>query len=617
MLVTDFQNRSNEPLFDDTVSEALGHSLQESRYVNLVPRSQAVDAARRAGRTDVTRLDADFGRQICLRENCRVLLAGEIDNANPGYVIRVRIIDAARGVPVLADVAPLRSPSDLYNTIDALSKRLRNRLGESLAQVEKQSTPLARVTTPSIEALQRYSAALKRNSAGDTEGFLRLAKSAIELDPDFAMAHRDLALTYEQLGNKKEYRAQLALARRGINRVSERERYLILAADYSAQSLDEKSLEQYRLLTELYPDDLEGYQGLAVESRWVGRAQDAIAAEKRILRTNPHSAFDHRRLILWLDHVGNFDEALTDYSSARSQGVTAPYLHWGAGLAHLGSDEVDEARREFALLAQEGDDYEKGLASLYSARVLMYEGRLHEATEALRQSLLLDEKLHSATWAPVKRYLLSQVLLARGENAQARNEVRKLAAAVAHGDSEELRRTGLQAVALGELATARQLLRQLDALNEGQDSGYTHSCYHNLKGAVELAEGKMDAAEESQRRAQLFYPSFNAYYAAGEVYAAKQQWTKAVPEFRHYLESKGEVIGEDSPSDWVLGNLRLARILAKSGDAKQSVEYYDRFLHLWKSADPDLAILRDARTERAHLAQTISSSSHGGPPSTQ
>jgi tetratricopeptide (TPR) repeat protein len=134
---------------------------------------------------------------------------------------------------------------------------------------------------------------------------------------------------------------------------------------------------------------------------------------------------------------------------------------------------------------------------------------------------------------------------------------------------------------------------------------------------VELAEGKMDAAEESQRRAQLFYPSFNAYYAAGEVYAAKQQWTKAVPEFRHYLESKGEVIGEDSPSDWVLGNLRLARILAKSGDAKQSVEYYDRFLHLWKSADPDLAILRDARTERAHLAQTISSISHGGPPSTQ
>jgi len=616
ILVTDFENRSSEPLFDDTVSEALGHSLQESRYVTLMPRSQAVDAARRAGRTDVTHLDADFGRQICLRENCRVLLAGEIDNAGPGYIIRVRIIDAARSTPVLADVATLHSPSELYSSIDVLSKRLRNRLGESLAQVEKQSTPLARVTTPSIEALERYSAALKRDSAGDTEGFLRLAKSAIDIDPDFALAHLKLALTYEQLGNEKEYRSQLALARRGIGRVSERERYLITATDFSARGLEEKALEQYRLLTELYPDDIEGYQGLAANSVWAGRPQDSIAAERHILRLDPHSALDYNRLIRWLDHVSNFNEALVAYSSAKSNGVTAPVLHWGAGVAHLGLDDLPAAREEFALLAQQGSDYEKGLASLYSARVLMYEGRLREATEVLQQSLLLDEKLHSDTWTPVKRYLLGQVLLARGKSAEARVELKKLATTVDRTHSEELRRTGLQALAQGELALARQLLTPLTALNESEDTGYTHSCYFNLKGAVELAEGKKDAAEQSQRRAQVFYPSFNAYYTAGEVYAAKEDWTKAVPAFQRYLEFKGEVIGDDSPSDWVLGNLRLARILSKSGDVKQSLQYYDRFLHLWGNADSDLAVLRDARTERARVQMISPVSSHGDPPST-
>ena len=156
----------------------------------------------------------------------------------------------------------------------------------------------------------------------------------------------------------------------------------------------------------------------------------------------------------------------------------------------------------------------------------------------------------------------------------------------------------------------------LTALNESEDTGYTHSCYFNLKGAVELAEGKKDAAEQSQRRAQVFYPSFNAYYTAGEVYAAKEDWTKAVPAFQRYLEFKGEVIGDDSPSDWVLGNLRLARILSKSGDVKQSLQYYDRFLHLWGNADSDLAVLRDAHTERARVQMISPVSSHGDPPST-
>jgi tetratricopeptide (TPR) repeat protein len=368
----------------------------------------------------------------------------------------------------------------------------------------------------------------------------------------------------------------------------------------------------------VYPDDIEGYQGLAANSVWAGRPQDAVAAERHILKLDPHSALDYNRLIRWLDHASNFEEALTAFSSAKSNGVTAPVLHWGAGLAHLGLDDVPAARAEFGLLAQQGDDYEKGLASLYSARVLMYEGRLREATEALQQSLLLDEKLHSDTWTPVKRYLLSQVLLARGKSAEARAELKKLATTVDRTRSEELRRTGLQAVTQGDLPLARQLLTPLAALNETEDTGYTHSCYFNLKGAVELAEGKKEGAEESQRRAQVFYPSFNAHYAAGEVYTAKQEWDKAIPQFQRYLEFKGEVIGEDSPSDWVLANLRLARILAKSGDAKQSLQYYDRFLQLWKNADSDLPILHDARTERDHLAQTISAiSSDGGSPSTK
>jgi eukaryotic-like serine/threonine-protein kinase len=616
MLVADFENRSGQPLFDDTVSESLGHSLQQSRFVHVVPRAQAVEAARRTGRSHVTRVDAELGRQICERENYRVLLVGEIGNAGAKYEINVKVVDPWQGVPVFSESASLRSPNELYSTVDGLAKRLRIHLGESLAQIEKQSTPLAQVTTPSLEALQRYSRAVERYAGGDIEGFLPLAKSAVEIDPDFAMAHLYLARAYEQLGNRKESRAELAQARRGLNRVTEREHYLILAEDYAAQGLDEKAVEQYHLLTALYPDDVEGYRGLAGESIWVGRPEEAIEVEKHILQLDPHSGIDHEHLILWLDRVNKFSYALAAYSAARARGVNTPTLHWGAGLAHLGQDDPAGARREFSALGQEGGDYEKNLASLLSARVLMYEGHLREAIDALRGGLVLDEKLHSETWMPVRHYLLGRVLQAREQTVEARAEARRMAAVATHPEPEveELRRAGLLAVDLGDLSTARQLLAQLAKLQVSQDTGYTHSCYYNLKGALELAQGGAAAAAESQQRATVFFPSFEAYLSLGDAYAAQHEWAKATQAYQRYLDFKGEVAADDSPSDWVLGNLRIARVLARSGDLQRSLEYYDQFLRLWANADPDLPALRQARAERRAQTTAISSKSSQGPP---
>jgi eukaryotic-like serine/threonine-protein kinase len=609
MLVTDFENHSAEPLFDETVGESLAHSLQQSRYVNIVPRTDAVAAARLTGRQDVSHIDTGLGREICQRENYRVLLTGNVEKAGVGYEIYVKALDPKQGSTVFADKEPLRSPSELYSAMDNLAKRLRRHLGESMAQIEQRSVPLAQVTTPSLEALKRYSAALKKYSAGDMDGFFPLANSAVALDPDFAMAHLYLARAYYQLGRTTEFREHMAFARKGIEHVSERERFVILAQDFAAHSLDEKSVEQYRLLTELYPDDVEGLQGFAEESTLVGRRQDAIDAEKHALQINPHSAMDYNRLVLWLDDAGQFPDALRVYSSAVSNSVKAAELHWGAGMAYLGEDNPDKAREQFQLLAQEGGDYEKGLAALSSARVLIYQGRLREATDALRSGLLLAEKQHSDSWIPVYRYLLADVLLLRGQTVELRAESQRLSAAVPQNETadEESRRAGLIAVDTGDLPAAQSLLTRLQKLNDAQDAGYTHACYYNLKGAVELAQGKLADAEESQRRAAVYFPLFSAYEKLGDTLAAQHRWSDAVKAHRHYLDFKGEIIRHDSPADWVVGNVRLARVLADSGDKKESLKYYDDFLRSWANADSDLPILQQARAERTNALQTISS----------
>jgi eukaryotic-like serine/threonine-protein kinase len=609
MLVADFENHSGEPLFDETVGELLGHELQQSRYLNIVPRTEAVAAARLAGRQNVDRIDVALGEEICQRENYRVVLTGDVVKAGSGYEIYVKVMDPKQDSALFADKEALRSTSELYAAVDMLAKRLRSHLGESMAQIDQRSVPLAQVTTPSLEALKRYSAAMKKYSAGDIDGFLPLAKSAVEIDPGFAMAHLYLARAYYQLGNVNEFRGHMKLARSEINHVSERERFVILAVDYSANSLEEKSLEQYRLLTELYPDDIEGLQGLAEESALMGKWADAIAAEKHLLQMNPHSGVDYNRLILWLNDTSQFPAAIETYSSAQTNGVKAAELHWGTGLAYLGEENPEKAREQFQMLSLEGGDYEKGLAAISLARVLIYQGRLKEATDALHTGIVLAEKQHSDMWIPVYRYLLASVLLLRGKTTEARAESQRLSATAPQRETEveELRRAGMVALDVGDIAGAQAGLGALAKLNETQDSAYTHSCYYNLKGAIELAIHKPEDAEESQRRAAVYLPFFSAYEGLANALEAQHKWKEAAQAYQHLLDFKGEVISDDSPAYWVVANLRLARVLAQGGEQKEALRYYDEFLRLWANADSDLPVLLQARDERARTRQGISS----------
>jgi len=273
----------------------------------------------------------------------------------------------------------------------------------------------------------------------------------------------------------------------------------------------------------------------------------------------------------------------------------------------LGQGDTQAARQEFELLRKEGDPNENNLARLCLARVLMYEGHLRDATESLRAGLVLSEKLHSETWIPVQRYLLAQVLLARGKVTEARAELRQQSAPSTDPIQEhELRRSGLMAVQLGNLNTARQRLKRLAELSAQRDSGYTRSCYYNLKGAVDLAAGDVESSIESQQRAAVFFPSYEIPSALGNAFAAGKEWDSAAEAYQHYLEFKGEIFDDDSPSEWVLAHLALARVLARAGEANRALHFYDEFLRLWAHADPALRALQDAHVERAQLAATIS-----------
>jgi eukaryotic-like serine/threonine-protein kinase len=613
ILLADFENHTDQKIFDGTVTQAVRESLAQSRYMHLVPRSQVIEAEQRMGRSEIAAVDPSLGREICQRENFRVLLAGQIIASGPRYRITAQVVDPWRGDTMLVEEASFKSPSDLYPAVDELTQRLRRHLGESLKQVQENAQPLQRVTTTSLEALQIYSRAMERYAAGDMKGFLPLAKGAIELDPDFAMAHFYLGSAYDTLGDNDHGDEQLALARRNLDRVTERERYLILGAGYDHQGIYEKGAEQYQLVTELYPEDVEAYQWLANSSVWAGHVEEALTATQRAVQLDPHGAVNYDRLILLLVQVNKFSAALAVYETAGKQGVKSPLLHWGTGLAYLGEDKVEAARGEFEKLREEGGEYQANLASLYLARVLMYQGHLHEAADALRSGLILDEKLHSGGWMTVRRYLLAETLWTEGKKASAQEEARLLersALKETRPESwfkrpEEMRRAGALAIELGDISAGRKILAQMEKLPLLKESVFTQSCYYNLKGVIESAAGQTDSAIESQRRASVFFPSYEAYRALGDEYASRRDWQNAAQAYQRYLGFKGELLRDDSPSDWVLAHFSLARAFAHTGDFVDSLKQYDEFLRLWGNADPDLLPLREARGERAQLNATV------------
>jgi eukaryotic-like serine/threonine-protein kinase len=407
------------------------------------------------------------------------------------------------------------------------------------------------------------------------------------------------------MGNDQASRENLAAAMQNLNHVTERERHLILAENYEEQESYEKAADEFRLLTEIYPDDMEGFRGLGEMSIWTGRAEEAVPAEEHALELAPHSAVDHLRLILYLDRLNRFDEALAAYNKARANGVQSPLLRWGTGLAYLGKGDTKSAQSEFELLRKDGGQDGESLASLYQARVLMYQGRLHDAADELRRGLLLDEKMNNESFMPVRQYLLAEILLERGQTAEARTIKDQMAReALASQESEDLRRAGVIAIQVDDLASASKLLSNLSDVSTHHESQYTKSCYYNLDGALDLAEKRVDAAGESQRKATVFFPRYEAYLGLGDALGVKGDWSGASQAYQQYLGFEGEILHDDSPSDWVLAHLWLARALAHAGHPDESIKYYDQFLQLWSNADRDLEVVQKARQERAALDKT-------------
>ncbi len=611
ILMTDFSNETKQPIFDDTVSQALRDAIEESRVMRLVPRAQEIAAARLMGERDVSRIDAPLGRQICQREGYRGLLTGSIRSLPPDYVVTVQLENPESGVPVYTTEASFRQPAQLYPAVDKLARTLRSHLGESLADIRETSTPLAQVTTPSLVALQRYTRAVRLYDQGGYPDALTMMQSALAADPNFAMAHFYLAQIDDLLGNVSAERTEMSKALAGIAGVSERERYLIQALHAEFDGDYAGAASKYRLLTELYPNDLPAWKGLGEAATYSGLPDQAIEAERRVLEISPDNGSDYARLIELLAANGYLRDAIATYQTAIRRGVESPGIHREAGIAYMVMGDVPAAAKQFELCAKSGGLYGEDLGSLYRAGLFLYQGKIAEAIPELQAGLILNVKLGSTAWTPLRRYLLADAYLAEGKRADAIRQSRALwEAANRLDDAESTAFAGSMGLRAGQRAIAQAALRKLKELRAKRPhASYDASCYEYLLGEIQLADGHPSRALATEFRAYAFYAEPDVLRVEGQAYAAAKEWAKAATAYQQYIGQAAQIFDYFSPLDWVLAHLDLARALARAGNRREAESTYDEFLKIWAGADGGLRAVAEARAERKRLTASFSRSS--------
>jgi len=601
VLITDFDSRGEDPIPDAGVREGLTIALQQSRYVNVFPRTRVYDVLQRMKRTDVTRIDENLGREICQRENLQVLLTGSIEHMGQVFQITVRATDPVHGNLLFAEKERFENKEQFFEKADELSRHVRKDLGESRIGIEKTSKPLAKVTTRSLEALQLYSRATDAIAQGDTDQVPVLLQSALHFDPDFAMAHMRLGDYYEWvLGKNERALDELTEAYRLREAVTDREQRRIEADYFNIQERYEEAAQSLAVLVGLYPDDVEGHEELAGAYYNVGQLDRAIAEEREVLRLNPFSLPAYRNLVLYLARSNASEEAITTFQAAQQRGVVSPQLHRGLGLAYLGQGNVEQARQQFTELGK-GTETDQELRDLYLAVADLYQGKLEAARSRLAKRVAAAPAEVGGLQL-VRRYFLGRIYLLQNKPREALSQADfMLATPASNLQTSDLLRAGILYTRAGSLSKANEVLRRLDGARKSIPSSWNKSCYDNLEGEIRLSEKVDGQAETSFLASASEYPDSFSHIGLARAYAAQGKAELAGQEWETVLRAKGEMLQDSFVPDLIAAHLGLARACAYF-DRQRAGAQYNEFLQLWQNAD-DLPMLREAHREAQDLAK--------------
>jgi eukaryotic-like serine/threonine-protein kinase len=597
VLLADFINTTGEPVFDGTLKQALAVQLGQSPFLNIFPDERVHDALKYMGRSPDERVTKDVAREICERQGLKAMLVGSISSLGSHYVITLEAINAHTGDAIAREQSEAESKEKVLAALGQAASHLREKLGESLSSIKRYDVPVEEATTSSLEALKNFSLGSEQFRAGHLQEALSFYKRAIELDPNFAMAHARLAVYYGNNGQQElaEQYAKKAFELR--DRVSERERYYISEKYYSYITGEiDKTIEVLQAWTRTYPNDYIPHNNLAVNYGFVGRLEDALHEAQQSLRLDSKNFTSRTNVIDSFVRLNRYDEAKQTLAELQAEAPDAAGTHFFSyNFAYLAGDRTALERE-----AQwfRGKPVESEFLDLQAA-MAAYLGRLREASELAGRSVEMfksQDRQENASQA------LLALALTQATFGVCSTAKQKVAEGLALSRGRNSLTTAALALAVCNDAGQTQTLIDEALKRFPKDTGINAVMVPITRATLEMNRGNYAQALqlfESARSYELgSIGGFWINYVRGQIDLKQHQGAEAAREFQMILDHRG--IDLFSPL-YPLAHLGLARAAAVSGDASKSRKEYQDFLALWKDADTNLPILLEAKKEYEQL----------------
>jgi serine/threonine protein kinase len=600
ILLSDFDNKTGDPVFDDTLKQGLSVQLEQSPFLALLSERKVNETLKLMGRPVGDRLTPEVTHEVCQRTGGKAMLTGSIAGLGSQYVIGLKAVNCNTG-DVLAEAQEQAAGKEaVLKALDNAAVRLRSELGESLSTVQKFDTPLDQATTASLEALQAYSLGRKTLVAADFDAAVPLFQRAIRLDPSFAMAYASLGQSYDSIGETTLASENTKTAYELRERVSEREKFYIEGIYYlTATGELEKARPIYELWARVYPRDSLPHNYLSFIYRQIGQHNQALEQTREERRLEV-SGVNYAALVTRYINLNRLEEARATAKEAQAKNFDSPGLHFRLyQLAFLQNDAAGmKEQADWAAGKPEGDrmlDFEASTAA--------YSGRVRKAREFSRRAVASAEQAEEREVAADYEAGAAMREALFGNAAEARQQA---AAALRLSTGRYVQCNVALVLALaGDVARAQALADDL-AKRFSQDTEVRFYCLPTIQ--AQLALSRKDAPKtieflqaaapyELGEGAVQLYSCIYPVYIRGEAYLVSGQGAAAA-EFQKILDHRGLV--QNCPTG-ALAHLGLARAYAMQGEKDKARIAYQDFLSLWKDADPDIPILKEATAEYAKL----------------
>ena len=593
VVLADFENNTGEPILDGAMKEAAAVELGQSPFLNIVSNDRVRETLRFMSRSPDERVQPPLAREVCERVGAKAYIAGSVNRIGTGYILALKAVNCADGASFAQESAIAKGKEALLPALDQTAAKMRRELGESLASIQKFDVHVEDATTSSLEALKSYSLGTAQTARSAVKDAIPFFDHAIELDPNFAMAYAKRGAAYNTLGELDRAASEFRKAYALRANLSEREK-LFLTVRYQDSVIGDtnKAIETYEMWRQLYPRDIQPYNGLSARYQIVGKYQEAADAAREGLRLQSNSFVPYANLASSYEALNRFDEAKQVCAEAISAQHDSLYIH--QVLFDIAFLQKDKAAMDRELSSAKGTSREADILTgqaLASASLgkLQQARREFERVFAIRRSNGLDD--HTGYTMAAAAIIEADF----GNEQQARKEAKE---ALRLGRGVDARESVAEVFSI--IGDDRQALALVDELHTRfpLHVPLNPASLASVVAAVEIHRGNPAKAVQILEQARPYdlseFSDLIPIYIRGLAYLRMGAGKEAAAEFQRYLDHPG--INTLFPRR-SLALLDLARAYVLMKDTPRARKAYEDFFALWSEADPEIPVLVQAKSE--------------------